>query len=138
MSKWKIDIHKQLRLSEALFLPSLELKWHFKGTHVHLTKKGEVIWHSHKDHMGRWYQSWDYCSVNAVARLLLVYLHASVEDIRKGTIEPQTRRFMATMGRRELFAILRAADRRIGRNYQSLMFFTEPDQRIRNIIGSRL
>jgi hypothetical protein len=138
VSKWKLDIHTQMRLSEGLFVPSMGLKWHFKGTHVHLTQRGEIIWHSHRDYTGKWYESWDYVSMNAVARLIQVYLHTSVEDIRKDMIEPKLRRHMASKGRRELLAILRACDRRIGRNYQSLMFFIEPNQLIRNLIGSRL
>jgi hypothetical protein len=139
VSKWKLDIHKQMRLSESLFVPSMGLKWHFKGTHVHLTQRGEIIWHSHMDYTGKWYESWDYVSLNAVARLIQVYLHASVEDIRKGEpVAHFNRRFTASKGRRELFAILRACDRRIGRNYQSKMLFIEPSQLIRNLIGSRV
>ena len=127
-----------MQLSEQLFAPTLDLKWKWEGTNFLLILDSKIIWES-KTGATRW----DYPCRSTIARYLLGYIGTPVAKLKKGDInkiarnayhyEPAVRDNFLLLGR-----ILLAADRRIGKNIQSIRLFTEPDQRIRNIIGRRL
>jgi hypothetical protein len=128
-----------MRRSEALFVPSLKMEWVWLGTSFELHRNGVMIWTSI---IGA--QPWDYPNGNSMARYLLAYMNTPVEQLRRREIE-HIQKAVNWYNEKPLVAnfnllaeLLLAADRRIGKNLQSLRLFVEPDIRVRNIIGHRV
>lgn len=141
-SRWKFNSREVLRRSEALFAPDLELWWNWRGTSIELIRgkspNGVVIWDSSEGAM-----SWEYPSCNSVADELLTYMNIPIAKLRKGDTTNVCARdswwsenFCKNW--KLLPRYLLAADRRLGKNTLSVWLFTEPDIRIRNIIGARV
>ena len=127
-----------MKLSESLFVPSLNMRWKWLGTSFELWMGETLIWTSITGAV-----PWDYPSANCVAKVLLEYLNTPVVDLKSQNIAHVTKSsgWHDELSRKNfdlLPRLLLAADRRIGKNIQSLRLFTEPDIRVRNIIGRRV
>ncbi len=128
-----------MKLSTGLFATGLDMHWVHRGGHVELQRRGEVVWHSHKAH-NKWYPSWDYPSLNWIAKMINAYLCMSIKDLRAGK-KPYFRAGWYDKDGSScstLYSILISCDRRLGKNWQSTRLFTENDRHVRNIIGERL
>lgn len=142
MSRWYHDIHKAMKRSANLFDPRLGLKWKYFGTHVELRQGNKVLWHSHKND-GGWLYSYDYWGLSNIAAMLHNYQSLTIDEIKgvEWAKEPQRRGWVIRDSpeiKINLFNILTAADRRVGKNWLSVRLFVEPNPAIRNIIGARL
>lgn len=136
--KWKYDERHMMRLSEKLFAPKLRLKWKWKGTSFELRQGETVVWHSL---VGA--HPWDFISANRLAGILNHYINTPVDVLKRGDIAAIVKKQSwhleeVTDNIARLVNLMIAADRRLGKNIQSVRLFTEPDRVIRNIIGSRL
>lgn len=134
-NKWKLNERKLMKASEGLFAPSLQMTWKWRGTSFDLYLEDQMIWTSN---VGSVY--WDTVNANSFARVLLEYINTPVVDLKKNNIKKQKLRFYEQKiidNFAKLLRIMHAADRRIGKNIQSVRLFTEPDLLIRNIIARR-
>lgn len=133
-----------MRMSERLFVPSLNLWWKWEATNFLLIQgrgpKGTnpVIWESVTGA-----PSWDYIGANCMAKILQSYLNTPVEALKKKDLEHIVKEgYFYEQAVKDnvamLARLLLAADRRIGKNLQSIWLFTEPEIEVRNLIGSRV
>jgi hypothetical protein len=140
--RWRFNSREVLRRSEALFAPGLDLWWNWRGTSIELvhgkSPDGNVIWDSSEGAM-----SWEYPSCDQVADEILTYMNIPVANLREHKIDHvcNVDRWYSNAHAdnwKLLPRFLLAADRRLGKNRLSVWLFTEPDIRVRNIIGARV
>jgi hypothetical protein len=129
-----------MRLSETLFSPRLDLRWCFKGHHIELVFEGECIWHSNLDADGNPHATWDWQDNSIIAEALYRYASTPLEKLKRREVDFRRRLWAVSedLALWNLFAILLAADRRIGKNIQSIWLFIGPTGVARKISQRRL
>lgn len=146
------DIKKTIKLSQSLFSPKLDLVWKFRGDTVALIFEGELIWDNHDLNPESWRTN-----TNASVNLILkAYLSTPVSTLslrkislpyipdanayysRKYWKERWVKSISKHPEMQSLLGILYAADRRIGKNKQSIWLFTTDCNTSRRISHRRL
>lgn len=137
MARYHWNIHRAIECAHKLIAPSLGLRFRVKGHNVVLLHEKKPIWQS-TIQSGAFY--WDQLDHRDVARVLLKYNSTPVVNLRRREL-PEISSWHYELARArllELQAIMLAADKRLGKNLQSVWLFTEKSGPARQISYRRI
>lgn len=137
MARYTWNIYRAIECAQKLLAPELRLRFRVKGHNVVLTRNKELIWES-AIVAGSTY--WDQLDHRDVARILMRYYSTPVSKLRRREVPSISswHQEKASARLNDLQAILLAADKRLGKNLQSIWLFTEKSGPARKISYARI
>lgn len=135
--RWAYNLHRAIECIEKIIDPNLDLRFRVRGHRLEILLNREVIWTSIAP--GVWYGQ---ASHAAIAKLIFSYYSMPVSELRNKKMPKFPSWWASDQALMDNFKhlpqIIRAADRRLGKDFQSLMLFSGGSEIARRIIVQRL